>query len=121
MFERLRKYEDQAVWAVALAVISLFPAACAAWLAFRNYDKQIGRIIYGSDGSFLLGFGVCVIASMAIAFFGFALGLNSAGQSRNHRSAASWAGFFLGGLIFSADIILMLAFYMLRLRLEGSS
>lgn len=118
MFANFRRYEIQAVWSIGLALASLGPAACATWLALRNYDKQIGRIIYGSDGSFVIGFAGCVVASMAVAFFGFAMGWNSAGQTRNDRSTASWAGFFVGGAILSTDIVLMLAFYMLRLRLE---
>lgn len=118
MFERFRRFEVQAVWAIALALISLGPAVTAAWLARRNYDDQLGRIVYGSDGFFLLTFAGCVLASLAISFLGFALGWNSAGQARNHRSSASWAGFFLGGAALSANIVLLLAFFMLRLKLE---
>ena len=45
-------------------------------------------------------------------------GWSSAGQPRNDRSAASWAGFFIGGLALSANVVLLVAFYMLQLRLE---
>ena len=117
MFDRIRRYEIQAIWSIALAFVSLGPAAAGAWVVLRNYNDQLGRIVYGSGGRFLLVFSGCVVASMAVAFLGFVLGWNSAGQSRNDRSAASWAGFFLGGAALSANIILLLAFYMLRLKL----
>ena len=120
MFDRFRRYEIQAVWSIGLALVSLGPALTAAWLVLRNYDDQLGRIVYGSGGFFLGTFAACVVVSTAIAFFGFALGWNSAGQTRNHRSGASWAGFFLGGAALSVNVILMLAFYMLRIRLELS-
>ena len=119
MFERLRRYEVQAAWSLALALFSLAPAALASFLALRNYDQQLGRIIYGFKGYFLASFAGCVFLSMAVAFLGFAMGWNSAGKPRNDRSGASWAGFFLGGLVLSVNIILLLAFYMLRLRLEA--
>jgi hypothetical protein len=119
MFERLRRYEVQAIWSLALAVISAAPAAAAGWLALRNYDDQLGRIIYGLKGSFLATFTTCLAASMVAAFVGFAMGWNSAGQPRNDRSGASWVGFFLGGTVLSLNVILLVAFLMLRLRMEG--
>jgi len=119
MFDRLRRYEVQAACSLVLALVSAAPAAVAGFLAFRNYDEQLGRIIYGFKGYFLASFAACVVLSMAVAFLGFAMGWNSAGQPRNDRSGASWAGFFLGGTILSLNIILLLAFYMLRLRLEA--
>jgi len=118
MFEQLRRYETQAVWALGLAVVSLGPAALAALLALRNYNGDLGRIVYGGGGRFVLLFVGGVAASLAIAFPGFVLGWNSAGQPRNDRSAASWAGFLLGGLCLSVNIILLIALYMLGLKLE---
>jgi|CXWL01.1.fsa_nt_gi hypothetical protein len=118
MFDRFRRYEIQAVWSIGLALVSLGPTTVAAWLALRNYNDQLGRIVYGSGGFFLGTFAACVVASMAVAFLGFSLGWNSAGQTRNDRSAASWAGFFVGGAALSANVVLMLALYILRLRLE---
>ena len=118
MFERFRRYEVQAAWSIGLACISLGPMAGAAWLAWRNYDHQLGRIVFGSEGYFLLTFAGGVFVSGILAVIGFALGWNSAGQARNDRSGASWAGFFLGGSVLSANIILLLALYMLRLKLE---
>ena len=115
MLDRLRRFEVQASWALRLAVVSLAPFVAAVWLAMSRYDGQVGRIIYGAKGQFVLAFAVAVLASLAPAVIGFILGLNSAGQRRNDRSSRSWMGFFLGGAILSADVVLLLAFYMLRL------
>lgn len=119
MFDQLRRYEVQAAWSLALAMLSAAPAALAGYLVIRNYDDQLGRIIYGFKGYFLASFAGCVVLSMAAAFLGFAMGWSSAGQPRNDRSGASWAGFFLGGTVLSLNIIMLLAFYMLRLQLEA--
>lgn len=118
MLNQFRRLEVQAVWAFALGLLSLGPAMAAAVLAVRNYNDQLGRIVYGSQGRFVLLFAACVIASGALAFPGFVLGWSSAGHSRNERSAASWAGFFLGGAALSANVVLLVALYMLKLRLE---
>lgn len=118
MLNQFRRLEVQAVWALGLGLLSLGPSLAAAFLAFRNYNGQLGRIVYGAEGRFILLFAGCVITSAALAFPGFVLGWSSAGHSRNDRSAASWAGFFLGGVALSANIVLLLALYMLRLRLD---
>jgi hypothetical protein len=116
--DRLRRYETQAVWALGLALVSFGPACVAVFLALRNYNHQLGRIVYGGSGRFALLFAGSVIASAIIAFPGFVLGLSSAGKPRNDRSAVSWAGFFLGGLCLCGNIILLLAFYLLGLKLQ---
>lgn len=118
MLGNIRRYEIQAVWALTLAAVAVAPALVATGLAMRNYNADLGRIVYGSKGVFLPAFAASVLFSLLVAFVGFALGWSSAGQPRNHRSSASWAGFFLGGLVLSANIILLLAFYLLQLRLE---
>ena len=112
------------------AVMRFRPSGRSPWRWYRwvrpwrppgwpCYDSLLGRIRYGSKGFFLVSFAGCVLVSMAIAFLGFCAGLEqAAGQTRNDRSTASWAGFFVGGAALSANIILLLAFYMLRLRLE---
>ncbi len=115
MLDRLRRFEVQANWALCSAIVSLVPFFAAAWLAASRYDSTLGRIIYGAKGQFVLAFAVALVASVAPAAVGFLLGLNSASQRRNDQSSRSWTGFFLGGAILSADIVLLIAFYMLRL------
>jgi len=116
MFESLRKYEVQARYSAALAVCSLAPCAFALLLVWKRFDLTLGRIVYGAQGRFVLAFAGCVLASLAASALGFVLGWNSAGQRRNEKSARSWAGFFIGGGVLTLDLILLIAFYMLRLK-----
>ena len=57
-----------------------------------------------------------VLCSSLPAFVGFVLGWNSAGQRRNDKPMRSWVGFFVGGGVVTLDVVLMLAFYLLRLQ-----
>ena len=115
MLEQLRRYEVQASYSLRLGVLAVFPFLGAAYLAYSRYDSVLAQIIYGSRGKFVPAFAGCVLLSLAAAGLAFILGVNSAGQRRNDKSARSWAGFFLGGSIATLDLILMIAFYMLRL------
>ncbi|MGD2107994.1 MAG: hypothetical protein PVI86_01255 [Phycisphaerae bacterium] len=112
----LRRYDIQARYAGVLSVLSLLPVAGAAVLAYRNYDHELGQIIYGSGGRFLPLFLGCVAVSLAPGAIGFFLGWSSAGQRRNEKPAWSWVGFFIGGLVLTLDLILLIAFWMLRLQ-----
>jgi hypothetical protein len=114
--EKLRRYDWQARYAVWLAVAAVLPFLAGAYLAASRYDGVLGQIIYGANGRFVPAFAVSVLASLVPATCAFFLGLNSAGQRRNDRSAWSWIGFFLGGLIATFDLVLLIAFLMLRLR-----
>lgn len=114
-FASLRRYDVQARYALGLAIASIPPFVGAAFLAMRNYEPQLGQIVYGQGGFFLPAFAGCALLSIAPAALGFVLGLNSAGQRRNDNSRRSWIGFFVGGAIVSLDIVLLIAFVMLRL------
>ena len=46
---------------------------------------------------------------------GSALGLNSAGRRRNERPAWSWIGFLVGSAVVASNLILLIAYWMLRL------
>lgn len=116
MFDVLRKFEVQARYAMVLALGSVAPCAFALFLGWTRFDLTLGRIVYGSQGKFVIAFVGCVLLSLAPGALAFVLGLNSAGQKRNDRSGQSWLGFFLGGLVLTADLILLIAFYMLRLK-----
>lgn len=112
----LRRFEVQARVSVVLAVISVFPLVIAAALVYRNYHSELGQIVYGAEGRFVPLFLGMVLCSLIPAFLGFVLGWNSAGQRRNDKPMRSWVGFFVGGGVVTLDIILMLAFYVLRLQ-----
>lgn len=113
----LRRFEVQARVGMALSIISAVPMLFAAYLVFTRFKPELGQIVYGSGGKFLPAFFGMVVASLLPAFIGFVLGLNSAGQRRNEASRQSWLGFFLGGAILTLDIILVLAFLLLRFNL----
>ena len=112
---RFRRSDVQAAYSLVLAAVSVVPFLVAAALVARNYDPVLGRIVYGSLGQFVPVFLGCVLLSLAPGAVGFVLGWSSALQRRNERLSWSWAGFFLGGTILTADFILLLAFYMIRL------
>ena len=111
----LRRYDVQANYAFGLSLASVIPFVVAAWLAFTRYDGTLGQIIHGEQGQFVPAFAGCVLLSMIPGTLGFLLGWNSAGQRRNDKPGRSWIGFFLGGGVLTLDLVLLLAFFMLRL------
>ncbi len=111
---KLRRFDVQAKTAFALALISVCPCVAGAYLLVRNYHHELGQVVYRGDSYFFPAFLVCLIASLAPSAIAFLLGLSSAGQRRNDRPTRSWIGFFVGGLIATVDLVLLLAFLMLR-------
>lgn len=111
----LRRYDVQATYATVLSLVSVVPFLGALVLAASRFDPQLAQIRYGSEGKFVVAFASCVLISMAPSAIGFALGWNSAGQRRNDKQGRSWTGFFVGGLVLTLDLVLLLAFYKLRL------
>lgn len=112
---RLRRYDIQASYSCVLSVVSIVPFLGALGMAFRNYRHDLGQITYGDKGLFLPVFAGCLLLSMVPGALGFLLGWNSAGQRRNDKPRRSWTGFFVGGGILTLDLILLIAFWMLRL------
>ena len=112
----LRRYDVQARYAFALALVSIVPAFAALWMGWRRFDPDLGRIIYGAQGQFMLAFAGCVVLSMAPAALGFVMGWSSAGQRRNDQSSRSWIAFFVGGGVLTLNVVLLIAFFMLRLK-----
>lgn len=115
-FGGLRRFEVQAGVALTLALVSLLPFLAAAWLVASRYHADLRLIIYGADGRFVPALLVCLLASMVPAGCALLLGWNSAGQRRNDKPARSWVGFFVGGGVLTFDVILLLAFVMLRMK-----
>ena len=115
----LRRYDVQARYAQLLAIVAAVPCVAALVLVLRNYDHQLGQIVYGAKSPFLPVLLGCVAVSMLPAAVAFFLGLSSAGQRRNETPGRSWFGFFLGGFVVTLDMIIMLSWYMLKFVLPG--
>jgi uncharacterized membrane protein YbhN (UPF0104 family) len=110
----LRRYDVQAGYAFVLAVLSILPLIAAVALTLRNYEPDLAQIVYGSK-KYLVIHHLCVMMAMGLSFVAVALGWNSAGERRNDQPQKSWLGFFVGGIVFTLTVIVVLAFYMLRL------
>lgn len=112
----LRRYDVQARYALALSLLSTAPLVVAGVMIARNYNHDLGQIVYGEGGAFLKVFLGCVGVSGVVGAIAFVLGWASAGQRRNDRPTQSWVGFFVGGLVMTIALIMMIAFIMLRLK-----
>lgn len=115
MLNKFRSSEVQARYALVLSILSAFPCVGAALMAWRNYDPVLGQIIYGSEGRFLPLFAGGALAGLGLGAAAFALGWSSLLRPRNERTGSSWIGFFLGGAVLTVSLILLLAFYLIRL------
>lgn len=111
----LRRYDVQASYSCVLSLVSIVPFLGALALALRNYRHDLGQIIYGDKSLFLPVFAGCLLLSLVPGALGFLLGWSSAGQRRNDKPKRSWIGFFIGGGVLTLDLIMLIAFWMLRL------
>ena len=116
---KLRRFDVQATYGMVLSVFSAVPCLGAAVVLAMKYDSVLGQIVYGSGGKVAPVFLLCVILSLLPGFAGFLFGLSSAGQRRNDKPTRSWIGFFVGGAVCTVDVILVLAFVMLRLEVPA--
>lgn len=114
-FSQLRRFDVQAKYALVLSLGSVPPLVVATTLAIRNYDHNLGQIVHGSEGLFLPVFLACLGLSLLVGAIGSALGLSSAGRPRNERPAWSWIGFFVGSTVVASNLILLIAYWMLKL------
>lgn len=101
----LKSYEDQAKLSVGLAGLGGLAALGVIWLMARNFDRVAFFVNYNPRGMWLPVLGVGLLVGLGAGIVGFFVGLHSAGQRRNPRSALSWKGFFLNALI----VIVMLS------------
>lgn len=111
----LRRFDVQATYAGALSFLSAGPALLAGVLLIQRYNSELAQIIYGSKGMFVPVFLGCIVISLLLAAVGCVLGWNSADQRRNDKSRRSWFAFFTCGSVMTVDVILAMAFWMLRL------
>jgi hypothetical protein len=111
----LRRYDVQANWSVLLSIAAVIPLIAVLGLLYRNYNAQLNVILFGNQAYML-----CVVAgvgaAMLFSMVGILLGFNSAGQRRNEQQRRSWAGFFIGAFMMSLAIIVLAAFWFLKMR-----
>ena len=112
----LRRYDVQATYALGAALFSVVPLIGAVMLLLRNWNRDLGALVYGSGGRFLALLGILIGLAAVSGGVGLVMGLNSAGQRRNDQERRSWIGFFLGGAVVTGSIIVGIAFIMLRFR-----
>lgn len=112
----LRRSDVQAKYAFVLALLSLVPFLGAGILLLRNYQRDLGQIVYGAKGNFLPVLLFCLACAALPSGLAFVLGWSSSGHRRNDKPGRSWFAFFVGGLVLTLTVIMGLAFYMLRLR-----
>jgi hypothetical protein len=114
---KLRRYDVQATYSIALSLVALAPFGAAAVLLARNFDRE-GRVFaYGEGSPYLPVLLVLVGVSFLISAGGSLLGLSSAGQRRNDKNQRSWIGFLFGGLLATLSIIMGLAFILMRFQI----
>ena len=114
-FGRLRRYDVQAKYSLVLSLASILPLVGGSALAIRNFDHDLGQIVHGTVGLFVPAFLACLGLSVLAGAMGSALGMSSAGQRRNDRPAWAWIGFFVGSTVVAANLILLIAYWTLRL------
>jgi FtsH-binding integral membrane protein len=110
-----RRYDVQAKWSVILSTASVAVLLAVLGLLLRNYHSQIGRIMFGNPLYQMVVMGGMAV-TMLLSGVGLMLGLSSAGQRRNERQKQSWTGFFLGTAVLSLTIIMLAAFWILRMQ-----
>ena len=115
----LRRYDVQAKYSVIVSIAAVLPLLAAVFATLSRYQPQLRAIQYGQAGWFKLGFLMCIAAAIFLSVAGAGLGFNSAGQRRNHDQRKSWTGFFIGTGVLSITIIVLSAFWALKLEIPS--
>jgi hypothetical protein len=110
----LKSYEDQAKLSMGLAVLGGVVVLGVIVLLGRNFDRVAFFVNYNPKGIWLPLVGAGILLSLLAGTVGFFIGLNSAGQRRNARSALSWKGFFLNALVIIVTLSTGIFFYFTR-------
>jgi hypothetical protein len=110
----LKSYENQAKLSVYLAVLGGLAALGVIGLMGRNFDRISFFVTYNPKGFWLPLVGTGLLLGLGAGTAGFFVGLHSAGQRRNPRSALSWKGFFLNALVIMIMLSAGIFFYFTR-------
>ena len=111
---KLKTYEDQAKLSVALGALGVLAAAAMIALLVWKFDHVTFFVTYNSQGPFLPILGLGLLGGLAAGVTGFFVGLHSAGQRRNTRSALAWQGFFLNAIVLTLVISAAAFFFFTR-------
>ena len=113
-----RRYDVQAKWSVILSAASVVVLVGVAALLIRNgyHSWHIRRIMYGNPLYQMMVMGGMAL-TMLLSGVGLLLGVSSAGQRRNELQRQSWTGFFLGTAVLSLAIIVLVAFWWMRMKI----
>jgi len=114
----LRRFDVQARYAAATAVGSILPLAAALMIVMRNYNFDLRQIVYRQN-TYVVALLACLGLSALAGIAACVLGFNSADQRVNDRPKLSWLGFFLGGGVVTLDLVILVAFFMLRMKQPG--
>jgi hypothetical protein len=105
----------QAKLSLAASLIAAIGLAGMIFLILRNYQAELGAIVFAKKSIYGMAFlGACA-ATMLLSVIGLALGISSAGQRRNEFQRRSWTGFFLGTAVLAGAIISFVMFWSLQL------
>lgn len=118
-FSQLRRFDVQAKYALVLSLMSVAPWLGAMIVVARNYDHNLGQIVHGAKSLFLPVFLACLGSSLVLSLIGSGFGLNSAGQRRNDKPKWSWTGFLVGSGVATLNVILLIAYFMLKMKQPG--
>lgn len=107
----LRRYDVQAKISLYVSCVAGLCAVALLALLLRNYKTESAAITFKANGMFAPLVYMITVVTMLLSGAGAAMGAASAGQQRNTFNKRSWTAFFVGGLSFSATIILFYLFW----------
>lgn len=116
----LSSYENQARLSVGLAVLAALATVGLVVITGRNYEREIGQIVYGEGSKFMLIWLPAFLVAFLAGVMGLALGFMGAGQKRNTNSKLSWTGFFLNAAILTMALSVGVIFFLLKLELKAT-
>jgi len=117
-FDSLRRFDVQARYAAAMALGSILPMVAAVTIVMRNYNGDLRQIVYRQN-TYVVALLACLGVSAFLGIVASILGFNSADQRVNDKPKLSWLGFFLGVGVVTLDVLILVAFVMLRLQQPG--
>lgn len=108
----LKAYESQAKFSVVIGVLAAGALFATTFLILQRFDFESFTIPMRRTRFFVILGGIAV--ALALAFTGFMVGFNSAGQKRNKQSRLSWMGFFLNAAAMALALSAFVFFWMTK-------